>query len=129
MKRGLFFSVLILGISLIVVYGAHAGVCFRWNDIGESACSENMTQEECDALASLWDHIHFLEGESANCEGELENLPAQYETDVDDLDGDGDVTETIRWRYVVVIDTCWREDYDCDERHQLVRCWNDDDHN
>lgn len=99
-------------------------------DGSRSGCNSNVTEAECNDLceAGNWDNHYYIDIADCACEGPEGNLPVGYELDVDDLDGDGDTEETIRWRYVVVIDSCRVVGDECQERHWLYRCWKDDEH-
>jgi hypothetical protein len=101
------------------------------DDGSRSGCDENIDGANSCAdacLAGGWDRYYYIESSDCSCEGSSGNLPALRETDVNDLDGDGDRQEEIRWRYVVVIDDCRIAGNECQERHRLLRCWKDDAH-
>lgn len=132
MKRAWLAAIGVGIVWLLAAAPAHAGGCFMWmNDGSDWACDASVSSPaECDALCSSggWDKCYYIAGNVA-CEGDNNDFPVMYEPDTQDLDDDDDTDETIRWRYVVVVSDCRVVDGQCQEFHQLYRCWNDDDHN
>jgi hypothetical protein len=52
-------------------------------------------------------------------------LTVRYQPDREDLDADGDRTETVRWRYVVSVGRVEIAAGRCREQHRLVSGWTD----
>jgi hypothetical protein len=129
---------IVLGAAIAGLPRTEAGLCFCWEDnASRSDCnaaiaSEADCQQHCTSLGYV---RHFFEDSGTPaCEGTdaagggVGPLPVIREPDVDDADGDGDVTQTVRWRYVMVIDDCEKVGDVCREKHRLFKCWCDDDH-
>jgi len=117
---------------------AEAGLCFCWEDnASRSDCNAAIAsaadcQQHCTSLG--YSRHYFQDSGTPACEGSeasgggAGNLPVIREPDVNDADGNGDVTEIVRWRYVMVVDNCETVGDVCREQHRLFKCWCDDDH-
>lgn len=106
---------------------AQAGGCICWSDDGSaSECHTVSDPSGCAAACGGYDNIYFAEGDGA-CEGPDGSGLVIRSPDTDDIDGDGDTNEIVRWRYVVSV-TCAIQDGMCVEIYTLVRCWKDDAH-
>jgi len=137
-RRMLVVPSVIALISLMSTPAAEGGLCFCWEDnASRSDCNAAIASAaDCQTHCTNLGYVrHFFEDNGvASCEGSaasgggVGNLPVISEPDVDDLDGDGDVTDTIRWRYVMVIDGCETVGDICREKHRLFKCWCDDTH-
>ena len=118
---------------------ARAGCCFLWQDDGSrSACKEDVsTKQECERSRreGQWDRCYFVDptaDERCACEGPdgkgSGDLPVMYHPDRDDLDGDGNREEAVRWRFVVSVGSAEVAEGRCRERHRLYRGWTDSEY-
>ena len=110
------------------------------DDGSRSACNDDVEDEDaCEQLCvdGGWDRALFFDSDCA-CEPPkqlpgwpevTDLLPVSREADANDLDGDNNRIEIIRWRYVVVILAAKCENNQCKEKHQMRRCWCDDNYN
>lgn len=128
MKRH-FWRIALFAVVAIVsaATAAYAGGCFCWMDDGSASEAFIANSEaDCAAMCGGYDRHYYTEG-NASLEGPDKMLLVIRETDTQNLDGDGDTTEIIRWRYVVLIE-CRISGNECQEKRSLVRCWKDDNH-
>lgn len=128
---------LLFGLAFgLAVAPAEAGWCFCWSDDGSASHSAGPAddQADCNTLCIGYSQIRYVPGDLEQ-EGPDGSLPVTRSPDSTDLDGDGDTTEIIRWRYVVVVGMdpdhpdpdCDDTGETCKEWHRLYKCWRDDD--
>ncbi len=77
-------------------------------------------QQTCSAVCAGYDRWFRVKG-NTTCGGPDGICVEQWIVDTDDLDGDGDRRERLRWRHVVVVD-CQQLGSMCTELHQLWKC-------
>ncbi|MCK4659484.1 MAG: hypothetical protein KAV82_08180 [Phycisphaerae bacterium] len=134
-----------VALSVVSVPALAGGGCLCWMDDGSaSECHIVADEAECAQKCAGYDggatgYRYFPEGEygTPSCEGPDGICLVTREPDEDDLDSNGNTTETIRWRYVVVVggkgecddgEKCKVENGVCKLWHQLHRGWKDAEH-
>ncbi len=98
MRRFFFVLICALTLSLVPIFQAHAGTCFKWNADGTSTCVSNVTADAC-TIGGGWEHVQYLPSATSGCSTVVDGIVEEKLPWEDDAETPGDTL----WRYVVVV--------------------------